>query len=409
MTLRLGIVVSHPIQHFAPWHRELSKLESLHSKVFFCCDWGANEYRDPGFSVPIQWDVPLLDGYEHEFLRIKRRPKRLNFWSVDNPQVTGALDRFQPDVIQVFGYAYRTSWRVTFWANEHCRPVLLYSDSNARHTPLFWKRWLKASIVQRFYDRVDGALFVGDNNREYHLRYGLPADRLFPGVLPIHRERLAKTRVDRDSTRRLLRSKHGIPPDAFVVVWCGKYIPRKRPLDLVEAVNILAKRGLPVWALLVGEGELRPTLEKYCVENELTKVMLTGFVNQSEVGSYFAAADVLALTSSRDPHPLVVSEGSALGLPAIVSEHVGCVGPNDTAQPGRNALVYACGDSKGLAEAIDRLRSDPELYKSMSTASLQISRDQDVTSAADQLAFAAQELHKMGPRRARHPMQQLMS
>ena len=50
-----------------------------------------------------------------------------------------------------------------------------------------WKRLLKAVVVRKFYSRVDGALFVGDNNRAYHLHYGLPDERLFPGAYPIGR------------------------------------------------------------------------------------------------------------------------------------------------------------------------------------------------------------------------------
>src|SRR5215813_4301465 len=108
MSIRLAVVVSHPIQHFAPWHREIARLEGVDLRVLFCCDWGVNEYRDPEFQIDVKWDIPLLEGYEHEFLPVKRRPERLSFWEVDNPTVGAVLDRFTPDVVQVFGYARRT-------------------------------------------------------------------------------------------------------------------------------------------------------------------------------------------------------------------------------------------------------------------------------------------------------------
>lgn len=398
MSIRLAIIVSHPIQHFAPWHRELSNVPGLHAKVFFCCDWGCNQYHDPGFNTQVQWDIPLLDGYEHEFLRIKRRPHRLNFWSVDNPDVASALTAFQPDVVQVFGYGHRTNWRAAAWARRNHRPVLLYSDSNAKHVTSWWKRLMKEPIVQRFYNRMDAALFVGDNNRDYHLRYGLPSERLFPGVLPIQLDRLAAALSNRDSDRNALRLKLNIPPDAFLVLWCGKYISRKRPQDLVQAVESLGRRGVPIWGLLVGDGELRTAVTKYCVENAIRNVAFAGFVNQSEVARYYSVADALAVTSSRDPHPLVVSEACALGLPIVVSDVVGCVGRRDTAQPERNALVYACGDVKGLADAIERLYLNPESCRRMSSESFRIAKAQDVSAAAEQLSHAVHSLHKLGPR-----------
>ena len=47
MPIRLAIIVSHPIQYFAPWHRELAQVSDIDSKVFFCCDSGDNGLHRP--------------------------------------------------------------------------------------------------------------------------------------------------------------------------------------------------------------------------------------------------------------------------------------------------------------------------------------------------------------------------
>jgi len=91
MPVRLAIIVSHPIQYFAPWYRELAKVSDLKLKVFFCCDWGVKTYMDPGFKVEMAWDIPLLEGYAHEFLSLARPIRRLGFREVDNPGVGAAL------------------------------------------------------------------------------------------------------------------------------------------------------------------------------------------------------------------------------------------------------------------------------------------------------------------------------
>ena len=105
MSVRLAIVVSHPIQHFAPWHREVARLNGIDLKVFFCCDWGTEAYFDSEFESNFKWDIPLLDGYEYEFLPLVSRPTQLNYRQVDNPGVATALDRFAPDVVKVFSVA----------------------------------------------------------------------------------------------------------------------------------------------------------------------------------------------------------------------------------------------------------------------------------------------------------------
>lgn len=400
MPIRLAVIVSHPIQYFAPWFRELAQVPDIDLKVFFCCDWGVKEYVDPGFGTKMAWDIPLLDGYAHEFLPISRPVRKMNFWETDNPSTSDSLDRFQPEVVMVFGYAQRTTWRAVLWSRRNHRPVLLYSDSNIQLKPSWWKRQIKDLVVNRFYRYVDAALFIGENNRSYHTSYGLPAGRVFRGVYPIERSRLLRAVSDRVATRSALRRSLGIPADAFVMLFCGKYIDRKRPMDVVLAAHSSTKKGLPVWALLVGEGEQRNPIESFCERERIRNIVLTGFVNQSAIPSYYAASDVLALTSSFEAYGLVASEAAVFGLPILVSDRVGCIGSKDTAQPGRNAIVFPCGSTERLSQATELLCQDRNLYLIMSANSARISESQDENNAARLTAHAARQLYEMGPRGA---------
>jgi glycosyltransferase involved in cell wall biosynthesis len=131
---------------------------------------------------------------------------------------------------------------------------------------------------------------------------------------------------------------------------------------------------------------------------KIGNAILGGFVNQSAIPHYYAAADALAVPSELDNHPLVVSEGACFGLPVIISDRAGCIGPTDSAQPERNALVYPCGDVQQLADAIERLYRDTELYKRMADESFSMAQSQDVVAAAQQLAFAVRSLRELGPR-----------
>ncbi|HXD31068.1 MAG TPA: glycosyltransferase family 4 protein [Pyrinomonadaceae bacterium] len=398
MTLRLAILVSHPIQHFAPWHREVAKLKEVDLRVFFYSDLGVNEFFDPEFQAKFSWDIPLLDGYGHEFLPIRQRPKQLAFWEVDNPTVGEALDRFAPDVVKVFGYAHRTTWRVAKWASVRRKPLLLYSDSNDRARPPIWKQILKRPIVSRFYSHVDGALFVGNNNFAYHRRYGLPPERLFRGSLPIDQAQLLSLVPNRSEVRRDIRLKYDIPQDAFVVMFCGKYSARKRPVDVIAAAHMTKSKGIPAWSLMVGEGSERASMEEYCRVHNVTNTTLTGFVNQTQIAEHYVASDVIVVSSENDPHPLVVSEAATFGLPALVSDQIGCIGNEDTARPGVSAVVYPCGNREQLAALIEAIYHDSDRYRQLSLGASEISVTQDVTAAARDLALAAQQLLELGPR-----------
>ncbi len=183
------------------------------------------------------------------------------------------------------------------------------------------------------------------------------------------------------------------------MLFCGKYIERKRPMDVIVAAHSLARKGVPVWALLVGEGEERRTLEAFCEREQVTNAVLTGFVNQSTIPSYYAASDVIAVTSSFEAYGLVASEASVFGLPILVSDRVGCVGSQDTAQPGRNAIVFPVGDTQQLSQAIELLYNDRSLYATMSSNSTRISESQDELVATQRMTSAVSRLHNMGPRR----------
>ena len=74
---RLAIVTTHPIQYYAPWFRHLAAGGDLDLKVFYLWDFGVTDKVDPVFGQAVRWDVPLLEGYEHEFVPNRsRRPDR---------------------------------------------------------------------------------------------------------------------------------------------------------------------------------------------------------------------------------------------------------------------------------------------------------------------------------------------
>jgi hypothetical protein len=82
----------------------------------------------------------------------------------------------------------------------------------------------------------------------------------------------------------------------------------------------------------------------------------------------------------------------------LVSDRVGCIGAQDTAQPGRNAIVFPCGDTERLAQAVELLHKDGDLYARMSAHSLRVSESQDELAAAQRTASAACLLSNLGPR-----------
>lgn len=82
-----------------------------------------------------------------------------------------------------------------------------------------------------------------------------------------------------------------LPVDKKIMLFSGKYILKKRPMDLLQAYYSLNDDNSAL--VFLGDGELRNEMEEYISRYNLIHVILTGFKNQSEVGKYFAAADIL--------------------------------------------------------------------------------------------------------------------
>ncbi len=388
----LAVVASHPIQYFSPWFRAVAATGRVDLHVLYLSRRGVDGYFDHQFAQRIEWDVPLLDGFASEFLPERGEPDERRPWRNDNPTVTQRLDQLDPDVVLVFGYARRANWRVVRWARRRGRKLLLYSDSNATRAVSPLRGLAKRVVVGSFYRGVDGALFNSSNNRRYHERYGRRRMQLYPCRLPVDLDRLTSG-TDAAADRQRIRAQHGIPEDAFVVVFCGKLAPHKRPEDLLRAVAALKgprRCGPCSWAMGRTGGSWRgspPTRRG-------TESCSPASSTRRRSGGTTPPPMRAALPSSSEAHGLAVTEATAFGLPVVVSDQVGCIGRDDVARPGVNVFVHECGDVPALAEAIDRLRRDPHLCADMGRASRAIAATQDVQTAAQLLCDAVIDLRE---------------
>jgi glycosyltransferase involved in cell wall biosynthesis len=166
-----------------------------------------------------------------------------------------------------------------------------------------------------------------------------------------------------------VRKRYGVPLDQPLLLYAAKFITQKRPDHLLQAVRRLkAVPSRPFTLLMAGSGELEPKLRAMCVEGSLDSVFFSGFINQSQLPSLYAASDIFVLPSEREPWGLAVNEAMCAGLPIVVSREVGCV--DDLVQDGVNGYTVAAGDVEGFARALRRLIEDEPLRRRLGQASL---------------------------------------
>lgn len=378
--VRLAIVVSHPIQHFVHFYRCLALEKRVCLRVIFCSDIGVRSYFDKDMATHIAWSCDLLSGYDHVFLPEAARINDTRFFSVNNSSITTALQSFSPDVVLVHGYAQLTMIRAMLWCRASGIPTMMISDSELLHERPWHRRCAKAVILPKLLAQHNAFLTTGDNNEEYLGHYGVPQNKMFRSPFTIDEYTLSRARVQKMASRETFCEAHRLPKNILIYVFVGKLIARKKPGDIIESFSIL-NRSLPfdvnVCAVFAGDGSLRRSLEERA-QSLGVPCRFLGFVNVNLLPDVYAASDVLVHPSEVDAQPLSTCEAAFVGLPLIVSDRVGAVGPTDTARAGENAIVYPCGDIAALAAAMLRLAEDTDLRRRMGEASLRISAELDV-------------------------------
>lgn len=354
--------------------RRIAGEEDIDLQVFFSSNISVRGYLDPGFGVEVKWDVPLLDGYQHEFLPVLRDKGRLKAWNPVNYGIQRILRRHPFDAVWVHGYSTLTNLQAIRAAHSLGIPVLLRAESNLNDRPRSRKTLAaKRMMFAWLRKRVSAALTIGDANTAYWRHY-LGED--FP-VFPLHyavdnaffQRECARAAASREEFRRLLR----LDPSRPVILFASKLQSRKRCIDLLEAYLQIVKSGrtrkVP-YLLIVGDGEERPALERRAQEAAQGDVRFLGFRNQTELPRFYDLCDVFVLVSVHEPWGLVVNEVMNAGRPVIVSEDVGC--SRNLVQNGVNGYVVKAHDPHALAESLRTLLACEATLPAMGARSLEI-------------------------------------
>lgn len=344
---RLAIITSHPIQYYAPWFRYLSSQNLIDFRVFYLWDFGVQQHIDPGFQQVVEWDIPLLDGYDYEFVRnVSDRPGTHHFWGLQNPSLIQQVKSFQPDAVLLMNYHYASLYR--FLWHWHETPIFFRGDSHRLVTKRSPKTWLKQQWISQVFRRFAACLYVGKANYHYFRSQGVPPERLFFSPHAVENDRFFKQASVATSQAREWKQELGIPAHHAVILFAGKLIPKKRPADLLQA--FLAANLTDVSLLFVGSGELEADLRSQAAEHP--HIFFAPFQNQSQMPRTYAAADLVVLPSfgPGETWGLAINEAMCLAKPVLVSDQVGCAA--DLVHPHQNGLVFPAGDQLALAESL---------------------------------------------------------
>jgi glycosyltransferase involved in cell wall biosynthesis len=350
--MRVAVVTTHPIQYQVPWLRKLSALPDVELQVYFAMIPDAAE-QGREFGVAFAWDLPLLDGYRYQVLPNRaRQPSLTRFDGCDTPDIYAEIRRGGYDAVIVNGWVVKTCVQALAACRLSGTPCIVRGEVNGLRPRAAWKRTAHRLLLRQYR----AFLAIGSNNRRYYLEAGVPSERIFDTPYCVDNERFAGGAAHwRELGRERLHERFGLDPARRTLLFSGKFVEKKRPGDIVEALRRLdpRERG-ELQLLLVGDGPLNAELRSAAAG---LPVHFAGFLNQSEITAAYAASDCLVLPSdSGETWGLVTNEAMACGLPALVSDQVGCA--VDLVTPGVTGDSYACGDVDALASLLARYAPD---------------------------------------------------
>ena len=352
--MRLAVVTSHPVQYYAPLFRELAGQVDL--TVFYGCRPEPSDQAKAGFGVGFEWDIDLTSGYRSQFLDNRaRHPGLAGFSGISTPEIGQRLREGGFDAVLLIGWHKKFLLQALLAAKRIGLPVLERGDSHLQTPRSRLKRIAKELAYPVFLRQFDAALAVGAMNRDYWLHYRYPAAKVFSSPHCVDTAWFASRATH--SARALLRQQLGIDPAAPVVLFAGKLVDFKQPLQIVEAASLIRQSGVPAELLVAGDGPLRQAVMDRAAALGL-RLHMPGFCNQSQMPAAFAAADALVLASNgQETWGLVANEALASGTPAIVSDRVGCA--PDLAKSFGDRVVFEFGNVGAMVDRLAAVLDSP--------------------------------------------------
>ena len=237
----------------------------------------------------------------------------------------------------VLGCILRAASRIPWIAFAHG-----YTDDN-------WKMRLYNHLdrsVLRYADRV---VTVSKATSDLLIRTGVPQAKI-----RVIYNAVEAPAAGRAATPPEIRRQHGIAVDQKVIGVIGRLNPEKGQMIFLRAMKIVIGRCPHVKALLIGDGQDRSRLERYCLENGLTDhVVFTGY--RENVADYYQILDLLVLPSLSEGLPNTVLEAMSFGVPVVATG----VGGLPEIIEGENGVMVPAGDPQVLAtQIIDLLQND---------------------------------------------------
>jgi glycosyltransferase involved in cell wall biosynthesis len=277
-------------------------------------------------------------------------------------------------------YEVRGFWEDT-WLSRH-------ADTEGLADSELYRR--SRDLETRCMQEADLVVTLGEAMRDEILSRGVPPEKVI--IVP---NAVSEDFLQPLPDGRALREELGIRPGEQVVGLVSSLTAHEGIGTLLEATALLRQRGLPVRALIVGDGPERTALQRQAAALGLDAIF-TGRVPMSKVREFHAVLDVFVVPRTRDRvcqlvTPLKPVEAMASGLCVVVS---GVKALGEIVKDKVTGMQTIPQDPVSLADRLELLLGDPALRAQLGSAAREwVARDrtwaQNAARYRDAYAIAA--------------------
>jgi len=334
--------------------------------------WGESVLKDKydhGFGKVIDWDIPLLEGYDYTFVEnVSSKPGSNHFNGIDNPSLIKEIETWSPDAILIFGWSFKSHLKL-MRCFKGKKEIFFRGDSNLLDETYqnTFKTILRRFILRFVYQSVDKALYVGTNNKNYYSTHGKRDHQLVFAPHAIDNQRFSK------SNNGVTRLQIGIPNNAFIFLFAGKFEIKKNPHLLLDAFTKITNSN--VHLLLVGNGPLESAMKSKVATLPTSfknRIHFLPFQNQTSIPAIYQLCDVFVLPSQGpgETWGLSINEAMACSKPVLVSDQCGAA--VDLVKNGKNGYIFKSNDCLDLLNKMEILSANHHDVADMGNHSYQL-------------------------------------
>ena len=332
---------------------------------------------DPGFGKIITWDIPLLEGYEYEFVKnISTNPGSHAKDGINNPDLIKSIESWKADAVLIFGWNFISHLQTMKYFKGKI-PVLFRGDSTLLDKASFIKKMVRKFYLSYVYRYIDYALYVGTANKKYFTYCGLKNKQLVFAPHAIDNHRFSSINENHQQFITEAKNKFQIKDTDTTFLFCGKFEEVKNPLLLLRAFNKLTQPN--VHLIFVGNGALENAMKQEAINNK--QIHFLPFQNQSFMPAVYRLGDVYCLPSFSETWGLAVNEAMACSIAVLVSDKCGCAA--DLVKDSVNGYIFKSNNLQDLTEKLELIVSNKKHLPAMGKKSFELIQDWSFEAIAD--------------------------